>query len=186
MKNVYLIDYENVGAEGLKGAENLTTKDEIILFHYEGAGDVRYKNLISLAGTRAATKIIKLKSHEKNAMDFQIVTMLSHYVTLSGNKATYHIVSKDKGYNAAIECILENLDNRVVIDAIPSISNRASNKELAIRETLKTLSPKQLNRVISIYKRERNLNDLHCALQKQFPREFNIIYKAVKPLYLAS
>lgn len=186
MKNIYFIDYENVGQSGFSGSENLTSNDEIYLFHYVGTGDVKYENLISMANTKARTQIIRLTTHAKNAMDFQIVALLGYLTGKYQNRANYYIVSKDKGYESAIECILSTVNGGLKITTRPSISGQTETQsfEDAIRASLQGVAvPKTINKAIRAAVEAKNLSNLHEILQKELSRDYDKVYAAIKPVY---
>lgn len=186
MKNIYFIDYENVGQSGFNGSEALTSADEIYLFHYEGTGNVKYENLISLAGSKARTQIIKLTTHAKNAMDFQIVALLGYLTGKYQNKANYVIVSKDKGYESAIECILATVDPNLKITSQPSISGETGTQmfEDEIRSALDgVVIPKIINRAVKAAVEARDLGSLHEKLQHEIPKDCARVYALLKPAY---
>ena len=186
MKSIYFIDYENVGPKGLRGIEQLTSSDEVYFFHYSGTGDVKYDNLHNLAISKARTQIIRLSTHDKNAMDFQIVAMMGLLVGKYEEKAVYNIVSNDKGYLSAVECLKNTVSTKLKINTVPTISGERDPESIeeVIRKTLvgKT-SPKFINRTIAAFKSANNLQDLHESLQKNVCKDFDTIYKCVKPLY---
>lgn len=186
MRNIYFIDYENVGPKGLYGIEELSSADEVYFFHYVGVGDIKYDNLSSLAGAKARTQVIRLSTHDKNAMDFQIVAMLGLLVGKYEERASYNIVSNDKGYLSAIECLKNTISQKIRINTIPTICGfrESSSIESVIKSTLTgKCAPKIINRTISIFKDASNLQELHEKLQKGISRDFDTIYKSIKPLY---
>ena len=186
MKQIYLIDYENVGKKGLEGAEALKSGDELYLFHYKGAGEVKYDNLLKLANSGARTQVIKLSTHEKNAMDFQIVALLGYLTGKYGRMATYNIVSKDMGYASAIECILVNVDNELKVrtqETSKGTSLTADRDERIRKELVGNYSPKAINKAIKAFVDSTNLQMFHELLKKELPKDFESIYKCLKPTY---
>ncbi len=186
MKNIYFIDYENVGPSGLYGIDNLTSSDEVYFFHYTGAGDIKYNNLHSMAMSKARTQVIKLSTHNKNAMDFQIVAMLGLLVGKYEERAHYRIISNDKGYLSAVECLKNTLSQKLKIETQPTIAGirEDSSIEVIIKNTLDGLcSPKMINRAVGAFKSAKSLQELHESLQKSITKDFDSIYKSIKPLY---
>lgn len=184
MKNIYFIDYENVGPKGLNGIEKLTASDEVYFFHFVGTGDIKYENLHNLAVSKAKTQIIRLSTHDKNAMDFQIVAMLGLLVGKYEEKAIYNIVSNDKGYLSAIECLRNTISDKLKIQTISAIIPCEDPVEAELRNTLAgTCSPKIINRVVVAFKNTHSLQEFHETLQKNVTRDFDSIYRSVKPIY---
>ena len=65
----YLIDYENVSNAGLEGIENLTGKDNLIIFLKEN-NTFKATNLIKLENTLAKKDYIFVNCNTQNALDF--------------------------------------------------------------------------------------------------------------------
>jgi len=113
----YLIDYENVHAEGMHGSRLANMEAAQIKIFYSG-------NISPPDGT---FEFIKLKRSGKNALDFQIV---SHLATLIVKDpiAEYFIISKDQGYLSAIDELMAiHRDLRISLN--PSIYQAFSNAE---------------------------------------------------------
>ncbi len=186
MRNIFFIDYENVGPKGLKGIDKLTSNDEVYFFHYIGSGDIKFENLSNLAASKARTQVIRLSTHDKNAMDFQIVAMLGLLVGKYEEKAVYNIVSNDKGYLSAVECLKNTVSSRLKIQSIPNIcgTQDEDSVEVILKGTLGgKCAPKIINRAITIFKNAENLQELHEELQKNISKDVDAIYKEIKPLY---
>lgn len=187
MKHIYLIDKENTGNRFLKGIENLKNEDMVIVFHYEQAGSINQLVLSALANTKASVEIRKMNTHTKNAMDFQICTYLGYLYGKYRNKAQYHIVSNDKGYEAAIEFLKMHIDPNMDVDIMPSISHdkivEKASAEL-IRTILIDFPNKVVNKVTAGIKTSKDTNDFHTFLQKNLNKDCQKIYNMVKPHYM--
>ncbi len=101
MKKVYLVDYENVSEEGLKGFEGLDKQDEIYLFYSANNGRISLnfvKNLYALKDS-AALHFMKAFTG-KQALDIQLATFLGSLIEADkeGN-CKFIIISKDKGFD---------------------------------------------------------------------------------------
>ena len=173
MKKIYFVDLENVAHHFLAMAERLTTEDQIIIFmrhRHHGQPDMRSsleKAISKFKDCKISYKIVDMKSDEKNAMDFQICTTLGYMVGLYEAMAEYYIISNDKGYYAAKECVLSSLCENAKIDFIKDFSNVAEN--LSVKEELKQILPtapkKVLNIVASLFEKTNSLNEWNNALQ---------------------
>jgi len=187
MKHIYLIDKENTGNRFLNGIEKLKNEDIVVVFHYEQAGSINQVVLSALANTRASVQIRKMNTHTKNAMDFQICTYLGYLYGKYQNKAKYHIISNDKGYEAAVEFLKTHIDPTIDINIMPSIGHEKMVKNIQenpIRTILNSYSNKVVNKVLQGIKTTADINDFHTFLQKNLNRDCQNIYKLVKPYYM--
>ncbi|ORT99825.1 hypothetical protein D081_1406 [Anaerovibrio sp. JC8] len=98
MANFY-IDYENVHNEGLKGVEKLTPDDTMYLFYSDKADTLKIDVVQKLLATQGNIRFMKIENGVENALDFQLITALMCDYSADNN---YYIISRDKGYDAAI------------------------------------------------------------------------------------
>ncbi|MDE7093282.1 MAG: hypothetical protein K2O52_00055, partial [Oscillospiraceae bacterium] len=76
---VYLIDYENVYANGLQGIENLTMQDSVYIFYTQNRCNSTFQLYEKLIACRASIHLwevpICLKTGDtiKNALDMQLI-----------------------------------------------------------------------------------------------------------------
>jgi hypothetical protein len=95
----FLVDFENVRSEGLRGVNYLEQSDYITLFFSAAAHccEKRYLEDIEKSGCHFDT--CKLKKTGKNALDFYIATRVGEFYG-TGHQDRIAIVSKDQGYKA--------------------------------------------------------------------------------------
>ncbi len=67
---IFLVDLENVGSEGLRGARYLSWEDEVIIFYSQVCEKVQQGYLHQLMEACCRWEICKLKKTGKNALDF--------------------------------------------------------------------------------------------------------------------
>ena len=101
MKKVFLVDYENVSEDGLKGFEGLSEQDEVYLFYSANNGRISLnfvKNLYALKDT-ASLHFMKAFTG-KQALDIQLATYLGSLIEADKEgQCKFIIVSKDKGFD---------------------------------------------------------------------------------------
>ncbi len=96
----YYIDYENVHNEGLKGVYQLQQGDKLTLFYSSKADTLKIDVVRQLMDCSAEIQFEKIVNGVENALDFQLITaLMCNYVS----EERYYIISRDKGYDAAIE-----------------------------------------------------------------------------------
>ncbi len=100
MGTYYLVDYENVNANGLKGCEKLGEADFIYIFFTKNAKSLDM-SILSDHG-KARIEMIEVPSG-KQSVDMHIGAYLGYLVGTNDKKSTYTIISKDSDYDKVIE-----------------------------------------------------------------------------------
>lgn len=101
-KNIYLVDFENVGSTALSNVKKLKNNDEVILFYTDKSNKIPIDLHVLINESCARFEYIYVSSGGKNALDFQLSTYLGSIVAT--NKAqNYNIVSYDKGFEYVID-----------------------------------------------------------------------------------
>lgn len=95
----FLVDFENVGNEGLRGAEYLQKEDTVIIFFSRACEKVRQGYLYQIMESFCRLDICKLKKTGKNSLDFYIAAKTGE-IFGSGYTGKTAIVSKDRGFSA--------------------------------------------------------------------------------------
>lgn len=95
----FLVDYENVKNDGLRGVEFLTDQDTLILFYSKAAYHCEKRYLKKITESGCNVEICKLVQTGKNALDFYIATKVGE-IFGSGEKGPLVIISKDGGFQA--------------------------------------------------------------------------------------
>jgi len=107
MQTRIYVDFENVASSGITGISNLKEDDSVIIFYTTAADKLRFAEVVEVKDTKAEVRVRKVESGTKNALDFQLLTILFLDQKKEGN-AEYIIVSNDRGYDAAIMIAKEN------------------------------------------------------------------------------
>lgn len=94
---IYLIDFENVHSDGLKGIEKLERNDECYIFYSEHAGVLTFNMHKKITESRAKIYYVEAQVGMKNALDFQLVSYLG-YMLREKPEATYCLISNDKAF----------------------------------------------------------------------------------------
>lgn len=97
--SIFLVDYENVHAEGFNGLTNCSENDSIKIFYTKGADTLTFGLHRRLSETKAKIEYHKVENGSKNALDFQLSSYLGFLIS-NHSEEKYYIVSKDKGFEA--------------------------------------------------------------------------------------
>lgn len=104
---VFLIDTENVGWQGIKGSESLSSSDEVYLFTtdvFNASKSFSLEIMKMLISSRAKFSFINIGKTNalKNYLDFQLCTFLGSFMERQQD-AQAVIISKDKGYQSVVD-----------------------------------------------------------------------------------
>ena len=98
MRDIYLIDFENVASEGLSGITYLAPEDEVIIFYSNNSNRLSMKMHILIGKSVCKCNYYEVTVGGKNALDHQISTWLGYLIGTKAADRNYYIVSKDMGY----------------------------------------------------------------------------------------
>ena len=96
----YLIDYENVNKDGMRGISQLTQSDTVCIFYSENASTMTFDLHERINQSKAHITFEKVDVKSKNALDFQLVSYLGYLIATNPDEQ-FTIISKDTGYRAA-------------------------------------------------------------------------------------
>lgn len=99
MPTYYLIDFENVGNDGIKNISSLTGNDHVHIFSTEKAPNIRM-DLVFRKNVDVNGHIVPIR---KQSLDMHLVTYLGHLMGVHGKECKYVIVSKDTDYDNIID-----------------------------------------------------------------------------------
>lgn len=98
MKRLFFLDFENVGAHGLKN-ESYTCEDVIYLFYTENAAKI---SLDALSGIDASVQFVPVPAG-KQSLDMHLATWLGYEISKGNENVSYCVVSNDMDYDAIIQ-----------------------------------------------------------------------------------
>lgn len=94
----YLVDFENVKSKGLVGIDKLTADDNVIIFYSENSDTISFEMHCLVMKAKANVEYMKVRVGGKNALDFQLSTLLG-YIVAKGNNTHVFVISGDKGFD---------------------------------------------------------------------------------------
>ncbi|MBP8969353.1 MAG: hypothetical protein KBG42_08750 [Lachnospiraceae bacterium] len=136
MESYYLIDYENVGNNGVKDCSDMTKSDHIHIFYTDNSKNINL-DIINNHGS-AEFETHKVPSG-RESLDKHLGSYLGYLIGKYPNKGVkVYIISKDKGYDALIKFWGNNADivRKEKVEPIKEKKQPGASKE-------KANSPKQ-------------------------------------------
>jgi hypothetical protein len=146
-KTYYLIDFENVGSDGLKGCDQLKKADQIHLFYTNNANKIS----LDVFSRRGEAELYVHKVPVKNqSLDMHLVSYLGYLIGINGDNCAYVIISKDTDFDNIIKFWQEEHDTvisragRIVPDkkaekkaAEKAAAERAATEKIAAEKAAK-------------------------------------------------
>lgn len=102
MKNIFLIDSENVADSWLDLFDYLSDEDVLLVFYTDKSPNMSYANLIRLKQSPINPEFILCDNGTENALDFQLSTYLGS-LTVKNPDDNLIIVTRDKGFDAVVK-----------------------------------------------------------------------------------
>ena len=98
MRDIYLIDFENVASEGLSGITQLDPEDQVVIFFSNNSKSLSMKMHILIGKSVCHLDYFEAAVGGKNALDHQVSTWLGYLIATEAADRNYYIVSRDAGY----------------------------------------------------------------------------------------
>ncbi|SES89811.1 hypothetical protein SAMN02910413_1165 [Pseudobutyrivibrio sp. C4] len=199
--NYYLIDYENVHAEGFKVLNGMTADDTVIIFYSDNSKNITFDILEPLMSSNTKLKCFKVNVGTKNALDFQLTSYLGYLLGQEGVNGNYYIVSDDNGFDVALEFWkrLNYSVNRITVKskeigeqpiAIKATAkkkkSKVSSKDIASLAEITALigNNNEPNEVLTIFNKYKTKQAICNGMAKYFKdsKRTSDVYKKLKPL----
>lgn len=135
---LFLVDYENVGCNGMRGSEYLNEQDRVIIFYSDARKNIERRYLEAITDSGCTFEICKLCKTGKNALDFYIATRLGELMG-EGYRGITVIVSNDGGFQAVRDYWEKRAEQkrRVFVSSSIEIGIASSNENNARTKELK-------------------------------------------------
>lgn len=102
--NYYFLDYENVHADGFKGAGSLKENDVVCVMYTDQSRNVTFDIIEEINNRGARIESYRAGTGSKNALDFQLSSYLGYVIGKNEKKQyQYFIISEDTGYDRVVE-----------------------------------------------------------------------------------
>ena len=174
----YLVDYENVKADGMYGVDQLGKKDCVCIFYSENASTLTFGLHEKLNQTKGKIVLQKVEVGVKNALDFQLSTYLGYLISENeGKNETYYIVSEDKGLAILTGYWAERGENvKTASDIATAKEDLEEEKPSKTEKKEKKKNQKKWKkRKRNPVKREKNLISKRNSMEKNSRREMHIL-----------
>lgn len=102
MERLFVVDTENCGNNQYEGLAKLTKKDKVVFITSKNSQGLQSRIMNEIINCKAIKESIFIEVGGKNALDFQLVAYLSMQIQKNKKCKEYYIISKDKGYDYAI------------------------------------------------------------------------------------
>ncbi len=184
MGKYYLVDFENVSNDGLKGLDDLQEQDGLIIFYSDKTSKLTFGMHKKLEKLKARKEYISIDGGSKNSLDFQLSTYLGYLVSADAD-AEFAIISKDTGYDAVVKFWKKR--NVAIVRAndialsTPNTENTNSPEKQDLKTVIATLGENsgEIKEIIKTNKTKQAINN---ALVKKYRSEkAGVIYKKIKP-----
>ena len=168
---LFFIDTENVGWQGLKGSESLSSSDEIYLFvtnTFNGSKAFSLEIMRILSNSHAKFSFINIgvTNTLKNYLDFQLCTFLGSLMERYQDAQTI-IISKDKGYQSVVDYWHHN--NREVYIAPDIKTHMSKSRNNRSLEKKPNAAPIKTN----VQEKKTNQSSLNKQALKKIPKTNN-------------
>ena len=179
---IYLIDFENVHSDGLKGIEQLVRKDECYIFYSEHAGVLTFNMHKKITESRAKIYYVEAQVGMKNALDFQLVSYLG-YMLREKPEETYCLISNDKAFELVSKFWQDKGVNVTSAVSLDKAANAAHYSKIS--NELEKLLPDRnerefVEKCISELSTKSGINNR--IVKKYGTTRAGEIYKLIKPL----
>lgn len=168
---LFFIDTENVGWQGLKGSESLSSSDEVYLFTtdvFNASKSFSLEIMKMLISSRAKFSFINIGKTNalKNYLDFQLCTFLGSLMERYQD-AQAIIISKDKGYQSVVDYWHHN--NREVYIAPDIKTHMSKSRNNRSLEKKPNAAPIKTN----VQEKKTNQSSLNKQALKKIPKTNN-------------
>lgn len=198
----YLVDFENVGTDGIKDVKGVKEGDTMVIFYSENCKNTTLDVLDNIVSLKLKYSSFKVRVGTRNALDFQLTSYLGYLIGQGGADASYHIVSEDKGFevvaefwqeqNVAVDCI--SLKEKPPVQQPKNAESKqkkskVQDKDLATLGEIKNLIGKssETEEVLKIFNQYKTKQAICNGMSKYFKdsKKASEVYKKLKPLFKA-
>lgn len=183
----FLIDFENVQGEGLRGIESLKQNDQVVIFYSKKANKLTMEEVQKISQANCQIEYIEIEKLGHNALDFNLVYFIGiKSGKFRGTNLYMNIVSKDTGFDTLKDNpILKSLpkvkiERKQTIAGFLGITEQEQEKALEVILTKKALE-KYTKRIANLLNLAKSKREFHNELIRSFGSTEGLkIYTEVK------
>ena len=192
MRRVIFIDTENVGDFKILMDLNLTPNDEIIIPVSENSNRIDFQTIKYLMSTEVKMEFYNCDVGFKNAMDFNIVMLVSVYVSNHKDEEfELCVFSNDLIYSRILPSLTEVVNCKCKFNfmelhkpTLTYVELKEGDVELLVKNVLSCNSVDEIHQVLGITSTTvLKLNELHNALFKLYGELGKVLYTNLKNYY---
>ena len=179
---IYLIDFENVHSDGLKGIEQLAENDICYVLYSEHAGVLTFNIHKKIIDSKAKIYYVEAQVGMKNALDFQLVSYLG-YMIRENQEASYCVISNDRAF-----ALVADFWKNKGVDVASAVSLAAAvrlkeNEKIASRLASLLSDKKEREFVAKCIEELSTKQGINNRIAKKYgTTRAGEIYKLIKPL----
>jgi len=189
MQILFLVDYENVGPDGLKGIDSLSQNDEVTVFYSFKSTNLTWDLHEKINRSKAKFILKKVHVGHKDALDFQLSSYAGYLLSKLKENDEVVIISNDKGYDNVIRFWKDEI-NCTKIMKFPSIheflmqlsceDQADSTLEKILISAKVNMSQNEVNNLKTLIKNNEK-DKVHNALQSKCGfKKANYVYDKIK------
>lgn len=170
----------------------ILTKMIMFLFFYSGTcNTVPFEAVSFITRKNAKYKSICVKNGTKDALDFQLSSVLGYMISIKKNAAKYYIVSNDKGFDCLCtfwsksKFEVRRLATNKEIELAEKADNKPKTNRVTIDEIMYYIPEKDLpDQVCFICNKSKSKQNIHIGLSRLYrdSRRTTAVYNKLKPL----
>lgn len=166
----YFIDYENLNKKGLESIETLSAKDRVFICYSQNANTLTFELHEKLMTAKCKVEYVKVEVGSKNALDFQLTSLLGYKIALHGKNESYCVVSNDTGFNC-LKGFWENFGVKVSVVS-DLLGSAQKDKEDELRGKLVSVlvgfEEAEIDRIVKFIMQYKTKQGLNNALMKAY------------------
>lgn len=103
LKRIWIVDTENTAASHASSYADICAGDEVWWPWTSACRTMSLVALEAMGRSKATLHVTHAKCGQKNALDFQIVSMLGYLIAKHGHGAAYGVITDDAGFESAVK-----------------------------------------------------------------------------------
>lgn len=180
--NYFLVDFENVQANGVVKLQKIQEGDFLIVFYSENCKNINVclEILDKVFSLKLKYKSFKVNVGTKNALDFQLVSYLGYLIAQGISTDKYYIVSNDTGFDATVDF----WKNRKISVSRIAETNKKKKAEASLEEIIAFAGKADAEKILQIFNSSKTKAEISVKIGKYYrdSKKAGEVYRKLKPL----